>query len=125
MDKTSLTCRKTIRLSKDLNDRLEAKAAEAGISKSEIWRVLAENYLSDEGEDKVQIINKDTMRVMVGAVNKLGNNVNQFVRRINVDNLTGKINDETYLKSMPFWQNVANKLDNIFLILKLNGRNKS
>ena len=78
-----------IRMNKDILNILELKANAANMSKTEyITRAILDSY--------IKVDNSKDISKLIGSVNKIGNNINQIARNLNIANKQDKLDDINY-----------------------------
>lgn len=79
----------TLRISEELDNMLTLKAAAANKNRSD--------YLRDSiSKSNVSIDTSKDIRLMLGSVNKIGNNINQIAHNLNIANNSNKLDDVNY-----------------------------
>ena len=79
----------TVRLSDELYNELTFKAKSLGISNSDYLRQSIKNK-------EIKHSNKKDISLLLGAVNKIGNNLNQIAYNLNIANKKNELNDYEY-----------------------------
>jgi hypothetical protein len=86
----SLDTRVAFRLSRQDYETYKAKVSEAGLTASEFFRKAVL-----ENRTEIVVMSPE-VRELVYHFNKIGNNLNQLTKRINEDNLAGRLDPARY-----------------------------
>jgi len=79
----------TLRISDELNNMLTLKSAAANKNRSD--------YLRDSiSKSSIAIDTTKDRKMMLGSVNKIGNNINQIAHNLNIANNSNKLDDVNY-----------------------------
>lgn len=79
----------TLRISEELDNMLTLKSAAANKNRSD--------YLRDSiSKSNISIDTSKDIRLMLGSVNKIGNNINQIAHNLNIANNSNKLDDVNY-----------------------------
>ena len=79
----------TLRISDELDNMLTLKSAAANKNRSEYLRdsIFKSNIVIDKTRD---------IRMMIGSINRVGNNINQIAHNLNIANNSNKLDDVNY-----------------------------
>ena len=79
----------TLRISDELDNMLTLKSAAANKNRSD--------YLRDSiSKSNIAIDTTKDIRMMLGSINKVGNNINQIAHNLNIANNNNKLDDINY-----------------------------
>lgn len=98
--------RKNYKFSKTEIDELERKCSELKITETDFISTLIFDTKIKKNESKEKVN-------YLGAINKIGNNLNQAVRLLHTKNLDNNLNDYDYEQLLNQLIIIENQLDNI------------
>jgi hypothetical protein len=62
---------------------------------------------------KVTLVNQEVEQYKVFVLGKISNNINQIAHRLNSDNLSGKLNNKTYIDNLESLENLLKQVNEL------------